>query len=89
MVKKYIVVILVMLTSFLGFSQETFKAMFYNVLNFPLQQPASRIQHLDVVLNDYLPDLFMICELNTEAGANTILQTMQFINQDYQLSALV
>ena len=89
MVKKYIVVILVMLTSFLGFSQETFKAMFYNVLNFPLQQPASRIQHLDVVLNDYLPDLFMICELNTEAGANTILQTMQFINPDYQRAAFV
>ena len=89
MVKKYKVVVLVMLTSLFGFSQETFKAMFYNVLNFPLQEPASRIQHLDVILNDYLPDLFMICELNNEAGANTILQTMQFINPDYQRATFV
>ena len=63
--------------------------MFYNVLNFPFQEPTSRIQHLDIVLNDYLPDLFMICELNTEAGANTILQTMQFINPDYERAAFV
>ncbi len=90
MVKKQVlVVVLIVLNSLFGFSQETFKAMFYNVLNFPLQQPASRIQHLDVILNDYLPDLFMICELNTEAGANTILQTMQFINPDYQRAAFV
>ena len=89
MVKKYIVLVLVMLTSVFGFSQETFKAMFYNVLNFPFQEPTSRIQHLDIVLNDYLPDLFMICELNTEAGANTILQTMQFINPDYERAAFV
>lgn len=89
MVKKYAIVLTIMLTSFLSFSQETFKAMFYNVLNFPLQEPTSRIQHLDVVLNDYLPDLFMICELNTEAGANTILQTMQFINPDYQRAAFI
>ena len=89
MTKKYLVAVLIMLTSFFGFSQETFKAMFYNVLNFPLQQPANRIQHLDVILNDYLPDLFMICELNSEAGANTILQTMQFINPNYQRAAFV
>ncbi|WP_347921922.1 hypothetical protein [Pontimicrobium sp. SW4] len=89
MVKKYVIVLTVMLIGFLGFSQETFKAMFYNVLNFPLQEPANRIQHLDAVLNDYLPDLFMICELNTEAGANTILQTMQFINPDYERAAFV
>jgi len=84
MVKKHIAVLVLMLTSFFGFSQETFKTMFYNVLNFPLQEPANRIQHLDVILNDYLPDLFMICELNDEAGADTILQTMQFINPDYE-----
>ena len=46
------------------FSQEVFKAMFYNVLNYPLQQPTSRIQDLEIIINDYLPDLFMICELN-------------------------
>ena len=35
--------------------------------------PASRIQDLGVILNDYRPDLFMICELNNEQGADDIL----------------
>jgi len=43
MVKKQAVVLLVMLTSFISFSKETYKAMFYNVLNFSLQEPANRI----------------------------------------------
>ena len=77
MVKKFTIILAVLLNSFFGFSQETFKAMFYNVLNFPLQEPASRIQYLDVILTDYLPDLFMINELNNETGANTILQILQ------------
>ena len=89
MVKKFTIILAVLLNSFFGFSQETFKAMFYNVLNFPLQEPASRIQYLDVILTDYLPDLFMINELNNETGANTILQIMQFINPDYERATFV
>lgn len=63
--------------------QEIFKTMFYNVLNYPLQQPTSRIQDLGVVLDDYRPDLFMICELNNEQGADDILNTMTNINSNY------
>ena len=84
MVKKYVFTISLLLIGFSVFSQETFKTMFYNVLNYPIQAPANRIQHLDVILNDYQPDLFMICELNTEAGADVILQTLQNINPNYQ-----
>ena len=70
-------------------SQETFKVMFYNLLNFPLQEPASRIQHLDFILNDYLPDLFMVCELNNADGALSILATMQNINPNYTMANFV
>ena len=84
MVKKYVFTISLLFLGCNVFSQETFKTMFYNVLNFPIQGPASRIQHLDIILNDYQPDLFMICELNTEAGADAILQTLQNINSSYQ-----
>ena len=63
--------------------------MFYNVLNYPLQLPANRIQHLDVILNDYQPDLFMVCELNSEAGANDILQSLQNINPDFLRATFV
>ncbi len=66
------------------FSQENIKMMFYNVLNYPLQQPASRIQDLGVIIDDYRPDVFMICELNNEEGANNILNVMEAINADYK-----
>ncbi len=72
-----------------SFSQETFKVMFYNLLNFPLQEPASRIQHLDFILNDYQPDLFMVCELNNIDGATSILATMQNINPNYVMANFV
>lgn len=66
------------------FSQENIKMMFYNVLNYPIQEPASRIQDLGVIIDDYRPDVFMICELNNEEGANNILNVMQALNADYK-----
>lgn len=66
------------------FSQENLKLMFYNVLNYPMQAPASRIQDLQIILDDYRPDLFMICELNNEEGADNILNIMQPLNSNYQ-----
>lgn len=66
-------------------AQEDFKLMFYNVLNFPLEDAVpNRLQDLEVILNDYRPDIFMICELNNLSGAQTILSSLQFINPDYQ-----
>lgn len=66
-------------------AQENFKLMFYNVLNFPLEDAVpNRLQYLELVLDDYRPDIFMVCELNNETGANTILNSLQFINTNYQ-----
>ncbi len=54
-------------------AQETFKVMFYNLLNYPTENTISnREQYLETILEDYLPDLFLVCELNNETGANTI-----------------
>lgn len=66
------------------YAQENLKLMFYNVLNYPMQAPASRIQDLGVIIDDYRPDLFMICELNSEEGADNILNIMQTLNSNYQ-----
>ena len=79
------------LSSNISFAQETFKAMFYNLLNFPLQEPvASRLNELEVVLIDYQPDLFMVCELNNISGANMILNRMQQnINANYTMANFV
>ena len=59
-------------------SQENLKVMFYNLLNYPLEDAIpNRIQFLDVILADYEPDLFMVCELNNASGANDILSSIQ------------
>nr|WP_321234120.1 hypothetical protein [uncultured Psychroserpens sp.] len=66
-------------------AQENFKLMFYNLLNFPLEDAIpNRLQYLEVILDDYKPDIFMVCELNNMAGANTVLNSLQFINSNYQ-----
>ena len=60
MKKKLLIAIIVFFCALNNmFSQETFKVMFYNLLNYPLQDE-TKIQHLDVILNDYKPDLFMV-----------------------------
>lgn len=72
------------------FAQETFKMMFYNLLNFPLQDvPFNRIQYLEIVLADYQPDVFMVCELNNENASDDILMMMQGINPNYSKAVFV
>jgi endonuclease/exonuclease/phosphatase family metal-dependent hydrolase len=54
------------------FSQNTIKTMFYNVLEFPELNP-NRISLLQEILQDYSPDIFMVCELQSQEGADVIL----------------
>jgi hypothetical protein len=70
------------------FAQETFNVMFYNLLNFPLEDAIpDRIQYLESILSDYQPDIFAVCELNNEVGANSILSTIQNnINSDFVMA---
>ena len=54
-------------------AQGTIKTMVYNVLDFPSAYPPNRAEILRDILNEYDPDIFMICELQSEYGANLIL----------------
>lgn len=54
---------------------DTLRAMFYNLYRFPLEIPENREVILGKIFDDYLPDLFMVCELQTADGGNKILQT--------------
>lgn len=56
-------------------AQETLNAMFYNLFKFPNALPQNRELILQSILDDYKPDLFMVCELVTENGADLILNT--------------
>jgi len=87
--KKNLLILLISFFSFYTVSaQDTFKAMFYNLLNFPLQTiPANRIDHLEAILSEVQPDIFMVCELNNVTGANSILSMIQLeINENYEMA---
>ena len=69
-------------------AQENFKVMFYNLLNYPLEDAIpNRIDDLGVILSDYQPDLFMVCELNNASGAMDILNSLQAnVSADFQMA---
>ena len=72
-------------------AQETFKVMFYNLLNYPLEEAVpNREADFNVILSDYQPDVLMVCELNTEIGATNVRSLAQFaISPDYEMATYV
>ena len=72
-------------------AQETFKIMFYNLLNYPLEDAVpGREQDLAFILTDYQPDLFLVCELNNITGANNVLNiTRSAINPNFEMATYV
>ncbi len=56
-------------------AQTTIKTMVYNLLEFPSAYPPNRPEILRDIINEYEPDIFMVCELESEAGAQLILDT--------------
>ncbi len=70
---KKIPLIFLFLISNLCLSQEDYKLMFYNLLNFPEAPPSNRISILDEIVDEIQPDIFMVCELQNETAANQIL----------------
>lgn len=69
-------IILFTLGLFLSYTvsaQETIKTMFYNVLEFPEALPGGRGTILKNILDTYDPDIFMVCEVQNQTGANIIL----------------
>lgn len=70
-----------------SFSQGIIKTMLYNILDFPEAPPSNRADLLKIIIDNYQPDLFMICELQSEEGANTILNTSLRTNDDRYMRA--
>lgn len=55
-------------------AQDTVSVMYYNLLNFPWIN-SGRITHLETIIQYKKPDLFLINELTSGSGANTILNS--------------
>ncbi len=72
-------------------AQETVKVMFYNLLNYPLEDAVpNRLTDLSYILSDYEPDLFLVCELNNSTGANDVLNTTKSaINSNFEMATYV
>lgn len=57
-----------------SFAQDTIKVMWYNILNYP-EINSARISYLQTILQYEKPDIFVVCEITSPAGASTILNT--------------
>lgn len=55
------------------FAQNTIKTMFYNLLEFPRYLPGDRSELLQDILDTYEPDIFMVCELQSQNGSDQVL----------------
>src|SRR5690554_5325149 len=71
-------------------AQDTIRTMMYNVLDFPSAYPANRASILKDILDEYDPDIFMVCELQNQYGAYLILNTaLNYNGEKYMMAPFV
>jgi hypothetical protein len=89
--KKSIVLLVSVLMLFSeGYSQTNIKTMFYNLLYYPSGDPQDREDTLKDILDIYQPDIFTVCELETEVGADEILtQSIQSSRPNFARATFV
>ncbi|MEM7106042.1 MAG: T9SS type A sorting domain-containing protein [Bacteroidota bacterium] len=73
MVLRIVAILLLMAVNLQAFSQDTLKVMFYNILRFPETGAANRVDEFRTIFQYEKPDVLLVCELNSEAGADMIL----------------
>lgn len=92
MIKKILGVFTILCITFSHVSaQETVKVMFYNLLNYPLEDAVpNRINDLTYIMADYQPDLLLVCELNNISGAIDVLNvTRSAMNENFDMATYV
>jgi endonuclease/exonuclease/phosphatase family metal-dependent hydrolase len=73
MKKSIVLLVLIFIVFSEGYSQTNVKNMFYNLLYYPSGDPQNREDILKDILDTYQPDIFTVCELETEVSADEIL----------------
>lgn len=73
--KRLLLLLVFSFSSFFAIGQEAIRTMFYNILDFPEVVPHNRPEILADIIEEVNPDIFMVCELQSEAGADIILET--------------
>ena len=77
------------LLSIQGFSQTRIKAMMYNLLNYSNDGVSQqKTTYLQTVLQEVNPDLFMVCELQSESGSDYLFNNALLpLNPDFEKAA--
>ena len=70
--KKSLLIVVSAITVYITSAQDTLRVMSYNLLDFPAQV-SSRADTLKKIIDHVVPDIFMVCELTSQTGANLIL----------------
>jgi len=70
---KYFLVVILALSNLTLSAQEPINTMFYNLLEFPYAAPGGRSEILKNIMTEFQPDIFMVCELQSEEGADDIM----------------
>lgn len=70
---KLLLPIFLFLSCSSAFGQDTLNVMFYNILRYPVEGAASRIFDYRTIFQYEQPDVLLICELQTEAAGQQIL----------------
>ncbi len=87
---KYLMTLSIVLIGINSWSQDTARLMFYNLLDFPEAPPANRELILRDILNPIQPDIFMVAELQDNAGSNLILnQSLNYSSNTYSAAPFV
>lgn len=73
--KKLLLLLAFSFSCFFATGQEAIRTMFYNLLDFPEAYPPDRPEILAEIIDEINPDIFMVCELQSEEGADIILES--------------
>ena len=71
-------------------AQDTIQVMFYNLLNFPSSGAVNRQDTMARIFSHVPPDLLLVCELESAAGADAVLNSLNGLGiGPYQRAAYV
>ncbi len=80
MKRQYFFLILFIYSPFFLFAQDSLNVMFYNLLFFPDSGSATRYEEFKTVFEHAQPDVLLVCELQTEEGADILLNNALNVN---------
>jgi len=87
--KKYLTILLLLISATLLSAQSDIKIMCYNLLNYPEGEMVNRIDTLSKILDFYEPDLLLVQELKSAQGLQDIAQELNALFGDYQAGTYV